>query len=212
MKINTVMTCPKPDIENLIPESGWLGVLGIDASLSSTGLAVAGKRGVHSVKSDAKEMMNGRLAHIHDAVVDKLRDEMGRVLVMIEDLPTNAIGAGKTGMARGAALVATAYDNAEHLLVVDIVPATLKKAFTGDGKATKKDMRAAFLEKVGHAEEEFKGRRLDGDMVDAWALAWLGVHLAYGADSDFEPGGRFHASPVLAVKRAEVQEWIKGVE
>lgn len=89
-------------------------------------------------------------------------------LVVIEDLPTHAHGAGITGMVHGAARARLIGCNVPYALVT---PATLKSFATGKGNAGKPDMAVALYKRAG---EEFA----DDNQVDAAWLRYAGLaHL-----------------------------------
>lgn len=134
-------------------------VVGIDPSLTATGIAyfddtitVAGCRG------------DDRLVSIRDAVHD-ICD--GARLAVVEDLPTHAMGAGKTGMVQGAIRVALLDLAVDYVLVP---PSVLKKYATGSGQATKADLRMALFKRTGLDEK-------DDNKVDAIWLRMLGLDL-----------------------------------
>jgi Holliday junction resolvasome RuvABC endonuclease subunit len=93
---------------------------------------------------------------------------LGPDLVMLEDLPTHAQGAGKTGMAQGVVRLALVLGGIKYVLVT---PASVKKFATGSGNATKPDMRMEIFKRTGTDIR-------DDNQVDAWWLRQMGLqHL-----------------------------------
>lgn len=135
-------------------------VVGIDPSLTGTGIATPDAS--WTVRSEGDD----RLAAIYDAVRSACDGPAD--LAVVEDLPTHAQGAGKTGMAQGVARLALIHTGVPYALVT---PATVKKYATGKGNATKPDMRMALYQRAGIDQR-------DDNQVDAWWLRALGMqHL-----------------------------------
>lgn len=89
-------------------------------------------------------------------------------LVVIEDLPTHAHGAGITGMVHGAARCELLRAEIPYALVT---PATLKKYATGKGNADKTAMALALYKRTGL-------ELADDNQVDAFWLRAAGLqHL-----------------------------------
>jgi Holliday junction resolvasome RuvABC endonuclease subunit len=138
-------------------------VAGIDPSLSGTGIATPDW--MRTVGGAAK-VGDRRLEIIFDAMLDVVG--LNPVLVMIEDLPTHAPGAGKTGMSQGVVRLALVIGGIRY---VKVTPAGLKKFATGSGIATKPDMRMEIFKRTG---QDIR----DDNQVDAWWLRQLGLqHL-----------------------------------
>jgi Holliday junction resolvasome RuvABC endonuclease subunit len=137
-----------------------IAVMGLDLSLTATGIAVGDGR-TFTVK--CSRTGDRRLGEIRDAV----RRSLGPLvpLVVIEDLPTHAHGAGKTGMVHGA-VRAMLHDL--DVPYVTVVAATLKKYATGKGNADKTAMAIAALKRAG---AEFA----DDNQCDAAWLRWMGL-------------------------------------
>lgn len=132
-------------------------LIGIDPSLTATGIATP--EDTFTVKSKADG--DGRLMDLYMQVFEQA---VHADFAAIEDLPTHAQGAGKTGMAQGAVRVALLNCSTEY---VKIPPACLKKYATGKGNATKPDMRMALYQRTGLDLR-------DDNQVDAW---WLRAML-----------------------------------
>jgi Holliday junction resolvasome RuvABC endonuclease subunit len=141
------------------------GVIGIDPSL---GTPAKGGTGICGVNGDSftvrpKLADDTRLTLICDAV--RIQAEVAD-LAVIEDLPTNAMSAGKTGMAQGVVRFALQDVLTPYVLVP---PATLKVFATGRGNADKSDMRMELFKRAGLDLR-------DDNQVDAWWLRQLGLH------------------------------------
>jgi Holliday junction resolvasome RuvABC endonuclease subunit len=144
-------------------------VVGIDPSLTGTGLALP--NGDTWTASSSHYTGDERLGYIHRAlisVIDGHNQTMQPIdLAVVEDLPTHAQGAGKTGMAQGVVRLTLVETLTPYVLVT---AATLKKFATGKGNATKPDMRMALYKRAGI---DLK----DDNQVDAWWLRALGHQL-----------------------------------
>lgn len=144
-------------------------VIGIDPSLSETGVATPEETYVVPTKSGDP----ARLAVIHTAIRVAATPRDGCRLAIVEDLPTHAHGAGLTGMAQGVIRLAL-YDSGVPFATVPA--ATLKKFATGRGNATKPDMRMELYKRTG------LDLRNDNE-VDAWWLRQVGLHLLRHPDA-----------------------------
>lgn len=139
-------------------------VVGLDLSLTATGMALAGGVTV-TIKPTAKG--DWRLTQIRGTVRDALEAcqlAPAADLVVIEDLPTHAHAAGITGMVHGA--VRTLLH--DWLPYVTVPPALLKKYATGKGNSDKTAMALAAFKRAGI---EFA----DNDQCDAAWLRWMGL-------------------------------------
>lgn len=141
-------------------------VIGVDPSLTATGLAAPGGCITIATKAGDAE----RLQVIHDTVFAAVD---GADLVVIEDLPTHAHGAGLTGMAQGVIRLACIRQDAPFATVP---AATLKKFATGSGNAGKADMRMELYKRTGLDLR-------DDNQVDAWWLRQIGLHLLRHPDA-----------------------------
>lgn len=135
-------------------------IVGIDPSLTATGVAHY-TGALMTIRTKAKEK-DGRLVQIGD-VIDQLQTE----LVVMEDLPRNAMAAGVTGMVQGVIRERLQRRDIPYILVT---PATLKAFATGKGNAKKPDMRAAWLDYAGLDNK-------DDNQVDAAWLREAGLYL-----------------------------------
>lgn len=170
-------------------------VLGIDPSLSSTGMAHHDGR-LDTIKT-SPAWGDARLIHIHAGAYDALdRATPWPALVVLEDLPVNAMSAGKTGQAQGVIRLVCAEEGA---LVLSIAPATLKKFATGKGNADKSQLRERFQLDTG-------GDNKDDNQVDAYYLRQYGLAImasALGVEDDYR---------LERLKPAGVQEHLKKVK
>lgn len=141
-------------------------VVGLDLSIAATGCTHPDGE-VETWKYAAKHG-DLRLRYIADevqALALRCPD-----LVVIEDLPTHAHGAGITGMVHGAARTELLRAGTPYAL---ITPATLKKYATGKGNAGKPDMAVALYKRA-------RIELADDNQVDAWWLRAAGLqHLGY---------------------------------
>lgn len=140
-----------------------LNVIGIDPSLTATGIAHADGT-LTTVKH--RHADDQRLLELQSDITHAICHG-SPALVIIEDLPTHAHGAGKTGMAQGVVRL-TCYNHATPY--VTVTAATLKKFATGKGNATKPDMRMALYRRTGRDVR-------DDNQVDAFWLRTLGLYL-----------------------------------
>lgn len=135
-----------------------ISVLGIDPSLTATGIALPDGtlRTIKYPKAVVKDM---RLQHLYNELDAAIKaHEVTHAI--IEDLPKHAQGAGLTGMVQGVLRLAMLNNNIPYTTVA---PASVKKLATGKGNATKPDMRVAFLQRTGADNR-------DDNQVDAY---WL---------------------------------------
>lgn len=139
-----------------------MNVIGIDPSLTATGVATADQTLTITTQTAHGDL---RLTRIHD-VLDRLLHTVTFDLAVVEDLPTHAHGAGKTGMAQGVVRLTLAAVGVPYALAT---AATLKKLATGKGTATKADMRMALYQRAGLDIR-------DDDQVDAVWLREMGLH------------------------------------
>ncbi len=116
-------------------------VVGLDLSITATGVAFGDVAQTWKLPS---RLGDARLLSIATAVGSIAVEDVD--LVVIEDLPTHAHGAGITGMVHGAVRVALMKANVPYVLVT---PATLKKYATGRGNATKAEMAVALYKRFG---------------------------------------------------------------
>lgn len=138
-------------------------VLGIDPSLTATGIAWEG--GLLTAHTTAKQTHGDRLDLIYRRVRSCTNAQT--TLAVVEDLPTHAHGAGLTGMAQGVVRLALAHDEVPMLVVT---AASLKTFATGKGNAGKADMRMELYKRAGLDIA-------DDNQVDAWWLRALGLHV-----------------------------------
>lgn len=147
-------------------------VVGLDLSITATG--ISDQLGECSTCGGPSKLGDRRLAAITSAIEEMLTvhgevcDRFERVdLVVIEDIPTHAHGAGITGMVHGAVRLRLLDWAIPYVLVP---PASLKKYATGKGNASKADMAVALYKRAGL-------ELADDNQVDAWWLRALGLQL-----------------------------------
>ena len=143
-------------------------VLGIDPSLSSTGLACHDGN-LATIRTKA-EQGDDRLIDLYWGIyseIDRMGGEAWPVLAILEDLPVNAMSAGKTGQAQGVIRLVLADDD---VLTLSIAPATLKKFATDNGRASKSELRERYQLDTG-------GDNKDDNQVDAYYLRQYGLAL-----------------------------------
>jgi Holliday junction resolvasome RuvABC endonuclease subunit len=141
-------------------------VIGIDPSLTATGIAYA-DGSTSTVTYEKTTTGDQRLAVIYELVQDATAVPFRAVsvdLAVVEDLPTHAHGAGKTGMAQGVVRLALISLSVPYILVT---AATLKKLATGKGTASKSEMRMQLYKRFGLDIA-------DDNQVDAWWLRAMG--------------------------------------
>ncbi|GGX02177.1 crossover junction endodeoxyribonuclease RuvC [Streptomyces chryseus] len=152
-----------------------LRVLGLDLSLTSTGVALPDGT-TYRIKTRQKDG-DHRLRVIRNDLREVLAQHRPH-LAVVEDLPRHAKGAGITAKVHGIVV--------GELLDADVpyayvVPATLKKYATDNGNADKRRMAdAAYLAAGAEFPGDLNARGEGGDMCDAWWLRAAG-HDALGA-------------------------------
>ncbi|MFJ3587494.1 hypothetical protein ACIQUY_29440 [Streptomyces sp. NPDC090231] len=150
------------------PEGG-LRVIGLDLSLTSTGVALPDGR-TYRIRTRQKDG-DRRLLVIRDRIREALAEQRPH-LAVVEDLPVHAMAAGRTGHVHGVVKAELLDAGVPYALVV---PATLKSYACDHGNADKARMAAAAYVAAGVEFTDDKG----GDMCDAWWLRATG-HDALG--------------------------------
>lgn len=140
-------------------------VMGIDPSLNATGLALVDG----TTKTLKQKASDGdfRLVNIRCDVISAIFPPGRPHLVVMEDLPRNAMGAGITGQVQGVIREVLQAYKIPYLLVS---AATLKKFATNRGNAKKPEMRAEWL--LWSGEDNSRD-----DEVDAAFLRLIGLYL-----------------------------------
>jgi len=176
--------------------------MGIDPSLNSTGLALVDGT-LATLKQKAADG-DYRLVKIRLGIIRAIESPNRPDLVVCEDLPRNAMGAGITGQAQGVIREVLQSYRIPYLLVS---AATLKKLATGKGNAKKPDMRAAWLERTGEDNPR-------DDEVDAAWLRELGLYLtglvADDRVEDHWEGAAANLRPAFNKLSLGAAQWIKG--
>lgn len=165
---------PSPLVDLVAAPDGGLRVIGLDLSLTSTGVALPDGT-TYRIKTRSGDG-DARLLVIRDNLRAALAEHQPH-LAVVEDLPTHAKGSGITGMVHGVARSELVAAGVPYALVV---PATLKCFACDNGRAEKPELAAAAYLAAG---VEFPGDLTPagkgGDMCDAWWLRAAG-HDAYG--------------------------------
>ena len=134
-------------------------ILGIDTGLADTGYGIIDADGgafsvveAGVISTAAEQSLSARLSRIHDALSD-IMDEFGPDRVVVEDLyaeyphPRTAI---MMGHARGVIILAAA----QRAVRVESYPASLvKKSLTGNGRASKEQVRRMVVRTLALAED-----------------------------------------------------------
>lgn len=147
-------------------------VIGLDLSLTATGQCFSFANDSEPptsgvIRTSAKHTLGRRMAWIAETIGHNLKAHGAVELAVVEDLPTHAHGAGKTGTVHGVV----------HLLLfqhaiptVTVPPATLKVWATGKGNAGKSDIRMETFKRYGVDLD-------DDNAADAFQLWTLGAWL-----------------------------------
>lgn len=159
---------------------------GIDPSLSATGLAWCDLP-LETIKTRPAHK-DRRLVQIRNCIGGKAEWKTPDLVIM-EDLPRNAMHAGITGMVQGVIReILIEYDIPYAL----VVPSTLKKAATGDGRADKKKMLSFYTQATDLVNK-------DDNQVDAFWLRQVGLALT---------GRAHHLADTSTIRRIKEPEGI----
>jgi Holliday junction resolvasome RuvABC endonuclease subunit len=150
-----------------------LRIMGVDPSLSATGMCLPDNR-VLTIKCKS-EWGDDRLLLIRN-VVRRFVIETRPQLVVMEDKLHSSFSAAPLGMVQGVVRAELLDHGVQYVL---ISPKTLKKFATGNGNADKDDMIAAARRRAGMI---FK----DDNQCDAWFLRQAGLDH-YGLPTDIRP-------------------------
>lgn len=162
-------------------------VIGIDPSLNGTGFCntdgYAWSRVFRNRKNDPKGdqrlvVIRNELSNLLQQHLVPARTQSGHMvgidLCIIESLPPYASGSASLGLVHGVIRCTLA---AYGVRVAQVAPSALKKWSTGNGKATKEDMRAQAISDGLIAPE---GSGLDDNAIDAAWLRAMGIHWLTG--------------------------------
>ncbi|WP_405674825.1 hypothetical protein OG292_03055 [Streptomyces sp. NBC_01511] len=155
---------------DLVTAPDGLRVIGLDLSLTSTGVALPTGT-TYRIRTRQKDG-DRRLLVIRDRIRQDLAEHRPHVAV-VEDLPRHAKGAGITAMVQGVVRAELVEAGVPYALVV---AATLKSYAADHGRAEKPAMAAAAFLAAGAEFTDDAG----GDQCDAWWLRATG-HDHYGA-------------------------------
>jgi Holliday junction resolvasome RuvABC endonuclease subunit len=165
---------PSPVVDLVARAAVGLRVIGLDLSLTSTGVALPDGT-TYRIKTNSKHG-DRRLLHIRDSIRDDLAEHRPDVAV-VEDLPRHAKGAGITAMVHGIVRAELLDAGVPYAVVV---PATLKSYACDHGRADKRQMAAAaYLAAGAEFPGDLNAKGEGGDQCDAWWLRAAG-HDAYG--------------------------------
>lgn len=170
---------PSGEFQN-IQGRDW--VVGLDVSLTSTGVAIIGDGGFRTGRVLSKGTKGDSLADRHFRLA-RLRDEINRLvpadaLVVIEQ-PSYGSTTGSHHDRSGLWwMVVNAVLFWGHP-IAEVAPATLKRAATGKGNAAKDQVLAAVVKRYPDADVT------DNNIADAVVLAALGSrHLGRPVEAD----------------------------
>jgi Holliday junction resolvasome RuvABC endonuclease subunit len=161
-------------LADLLGSPGELRVIGLDLSLTSTGVCLPNGH-TYAIKTRQKDG-DRRLVVIRDNIRAALAEHRPH-LAVVEDLPRHAKGSGITGQVHGTVKPELIDAGVPYVLVV---PATLKSYACDNGNADKRRMAdAAYLAAGAEFPGDLNARGEGGDMCDAW---WLraAAHHHYG--------------------------------
>lgn len=167
-------------------------VVGLDLSLTGTGVATADSRLLTIRSHPGGETVADRVERLTD-IAATISDHLdGADMVVIEG-PAYSQQAQpghhlRAGLWWWVADLACAHD-AE---VIEVTPSALKKFATGRGNATKADMRVALLQRTG---EDIR----DDNQADAYWLRQIGLHLL--GDPTAIPLPRTHLATLAKITR-----------
>lgn len=151
-------------------------VVGIDPSLTGTGIAVGLSLAETITTKPTGTDVRARLTRIRGIVADVLRIVPADALVVIEG---PSFGREQPGLAHLRAGLWWSLVNdlcACGCTVAEVPPKTLKKFATGSGNASKSDMRMALFKRLGIDNP-------DDNQVDALWLREAGLHLVGDPDA-----------------------------
>jgi Holliday junction resolvasome RuvABC endonuclease subunit len=180
-------------------------VLGLDLSLTATGIAWSGGR-TETITTTPKATLPRRLRTIRDTLAAGLDDDLAQragypTVAVVEDLPfTRNNAAGQLGTVHG--IVRVLLDDlllvGDLAAVVLVVPGSLKRYATGNGNANKAQMLAEAIRRL-----DYQGS--DDNQVDALWLRQLGLaHYAPGTEIPVPAKHRDALRGVEWVELAEV--------
>lgn len=148
------------------PSCGHLNVLGLDLSLTATGVAhcdgTTDTWKVDATGAERLRVIRDRVVSLLDAAVD---------LVVIEDYAFSRAGAHSHEIGELGGVVRLAL-HVVGVPWVPVLPTSLKKYATGKGNATKPDMRMALFQRFGIDERD--DNRVDALWLRAMALDHYG--------------------------------------
>lgn len=142
-------------------------VVGLDPSLTSTGVAT--EAGQWSIGTAAAGSLIGQLARLRVIAHDVLERVPAGALLVIEAPAFSRFQGGAHARA-GLWWMLVDLADARMCTIVQAAPNVLKKFATGNGNASKADMRMALYKRAGIDIS-------NDDAADAWWLRQAGLHI-----------------------------------
>lgn len=151
-------------------------VIGLDVSLNGTGVCVLDQEAniiqKFRVKQSSGKSLTSRLANLRDVLLEVFGMH-GKFILMVEDINSRAMfnGIRAVAQAHGALHMAMHehMDGGGEIFFARVGVTSLKKGWTGNGRADKEDMKAKAVEVFG---VEFD----TDDEADAAAVACVALH------------------------------------
>lgn len=179
MIADTPYTEPMPDYFDTPEPAVW--AVGIDLSLTGTGLAIVDEVGIRTHLFTSKGKKDASLAEranrLNDLTNAIVQSVPSGALVVIEQPAYSQTGGSHHDRSGLWWLILTALH--PYHRVVEVAPGNLKKYATGNGKAGKDEMLAAAIRRYPNAEVT------NNNVADAVHLAAMGArHLGHPQETD----------------------------
>lgn len=154
-------------------------VMGLDLSLTSTGLVVLTPDNVYSEALKSNLKAEGRLVDLCRQVRSRMGEHVPN-LVVLEGYSFMSSGRGMTGLAELGGVIKSFLWANGHLFII-VPPARVKKFACGKGNAKKDQVRLEVFKRWG-----FEAKT--NDEVDAYVLARIGLaYLGHEVDKLIKP-------------------------